>query len=168
MPCWPGGGLARSERSVHARDQLVDELLAVAPRAAALLAEAVALLLEAALRGGELEGPQEVGGLLEAGPHGVDLVDEVLHAVDALLAEAGRDDLVVGQRDALLADLAETALVYQFPHTLERGVAVGDIRLHHLEHVEDRLVHLEEHAVVQLLQAQELQNLARLGAELDD
>ncbi len=45
------------------------------------------LLRHAALCGGQLEGPQEVGGLLEVGAHGVDLMDQVLDADDAVLAQ---------------------------------------------------------------------------------
>ena len=42
------------------------------------------LVDEAALGGGELEGPQEVRDLLEVWAHGVDLMDDVLHSVDAV------------------------------------------------------------------------------------
>lgn len=42
--------------------------------------------MEAASRRGELEGPEEVAGLLEVGANSVDLVDEVLHADNAELA----------------------------------------------------------------------------------
>merc|ERR1740138_463644 len=109
--------------SVHAADELVDKLLAVAPIAAPLLAEAVALALEAALRRGELEGPEEVGGLLEVRPHRVDLMDQVLHAVKAVLAKCAGDDLVVREGDALLVDLAEATLVDELLDGLERGIA---------------------------------------------
>ncbi len=33
-------------------------------------------------------GPEEVGGVLEVGPHREDLMDEVLHADDVELAQA--------------------------------------------------------------------------------
>jgi hypothetical protein len=42
----------------------------------------------------ELEGPQEVGGLLEGGAHSQNLVDEVLHAQDVLVAQRLRAVLV--------------------------------------------------------------------------
>ena len=38
-------------------------------------------------RGGQLDRPEEVGGLLEVRADRVDLVDEVLHADDAILAQ---------------------------------------------------------------------------------
>merc|ERR1719183_202654 len=92
----------KTPRSVHALDELVDEVLPVAPVAAPLFAEAMALVLEATLRGGKLEGPEEVGSLLEVRTHGEDLVDQVLHAKNSELAKGLRYDLIVRERDALL------------------------------------------------------------------
>ena len=40
----------------------------------------------------ELEWPQEVGSLLEVGSNGVNLVDQILHADDTVLAEGTLDD----------------------------------------------------------------------------
>mmetsp|Transcript_84432 Transcript_84432/g.180855 ORF Transcript_84432/g.180855 Transcript_84432/m.180855 type:complete len:230 (-) Transcript_84432:63-752(-) len=128
----------------------------------------MALACEAALGRGELEWPEEVGGLLEVRPHSVDLVDQVLHAMEAILAKGAGDDLVVRERDALLIHLAKSALVDELPDALERGVSIGDIGLDSLQHLEDGLVHLEKDAIVELLQAQKLEHLAWLRAELDD
>merc|ERR1719183_1174095 len=111
----------KTPRSVHALDELIDEVLPVAPVAAPLFAEAVALVLEATLRGGKLEGPEEVGSLLEVRANGEDLVDQVFHAENPKLTKVLRDDLVVRERDALLVDLAEAALVHQLLDRLERG-----------------------------------------------
>jgi hypothetical protein len=66
--------------------------------------------LEAARWAGELEGPEEGGDLLEVGAGGGELVDDVLDRDDAVLAERLFDNLVVGERDALLVDLAISAL----------------------------------------------------------
>jgi hypothetical protein len=60
-------------RSVHGADQVVDILLAVARLAALDVVQPLAV--QAAARARQLEGPQEVVGLLEGGPRGVDLVD---------------------------------------------------------------------------------------------
>lgn len=65
---------------------------------------------EAAGRVTKLEGPEEVGHLLEVGADGVDLVDEILDTDDAVLAEVLLNDLVVGQGNALLVNLAIAAL----------------------------------------------------------
>ena len=53
----------------------------------------------------ELEGPEEVIGLFEVWAAGLDLVDEVLNADDAVLAELAFDGLVCAQWDALFIDL---------------------------------------------------------------
>lgn len=68
------------------------------------------LLAEPAVRVGQLEGPQEVVGCLEVGPDRVNLVNKVLHADDAGLAEGALDDRVVRDRDALLVHLREGGL----------------------------------------------------------
>ncbi len=44
----------------------------------------------------ELKGPEEVGGVLEVGPHREDLMDEILDADDVELAQALLDDVVGG------------------------------------------------------------------------
>lgn len=116
----------------------------------------------------ELEGPEEVVGLLESRADGVDLVDEVLHADDVVLAEGLRDDLVLGQGDALLVDLAEAALVDQLADGLQGGLAVGDVGLDGLEHGHGGEVDLEEGGVVDLAQAQQLQDLLALGVHAHD
>lgn len=126
------------------------------------------LLAEAAVRVGQLEGPQEVVGLLEVGPHGVNLVDQVLHADDAELSQGAFDHRVVRDRDALLVHLTEAALVDQLAYGLEVGVTVRHVRLHQAEHLHSRGVQPHEHRVVDLAQTKELQNLAHLGGHADD
>merc|ERR1719267_164143 len=93
----------------HLLDQLVHESLTVA--SLATLAESLALLGLATLGRAELEWPQEVVGLTEVGTHSVDLVHEILHAVDAVLAEALLNNRIVVEGKALLVDLAESTLV---------------------------------------------------------
>lgn len=63
--------------SEHSLDELVDEVLSVAPDTAVLVG--VSLISEALLGRAQLEGPQEVVGLLEVGADGGDLVDKVLN-----------------------------------------------------------------------------------------
>merc|ERR1719272_1201757 len=123
--------------SIHAVDQLVDQLLAVSPVSTLGLVEAVALEHIPAARRRELEGPEEIRDLLEVGARGVELVDDVLNAVNAVLLPEGiRDDRVVTQGDPGLADLAKAALVDERAHGLQRGEAVGDVGLDALEHVD--------------------------------
>ena len=67
-----------------------------------------------------------------------------LHADDAELAEDLLDDGVVGERDALLVDLAVTALVDDVADGLERRVTVGHVRLDHVDPVYERVARERE------------------------
>jgi len=117
---------------------------------------------------GQLEGPQEVGGLLEVGADGVDLVDQVLDADDAVLAEVLLDQVVVGDGQTLLVDLSVTALVDELADGLLVGVAVGDEGLDDLQHLGGGLGQADEDTVVDLEETEELQGLALLGVDLVD
>lgn len=152
---------------VHLADQGVDVLLAVAQ--VTTLNEVLELAgVEAASGVGQLEGPQEVGGLLEVGADGVDLVDQILHADNAVLAEGLLNDGVVGQGNALLVDLAVAALVDQLLDALQVGVAVSDPGLDNLDHLLGGLGDADEDTVVDLQQTQDLEGLAGLGGDLVD
>jgi len=111
----------------HQPQERVDLVLPVAEVSA--LHKVVGLLPPAPGRVVELEGPQEVGGVLEVGADGEDLVDEVLHADDAHLAELGLDHLVGGDGGAVAVNLDKAALVDEVTHGLEVGAAVGDVGL---------------------------------------
>jgi hypothetical protein len=64
----------RTKNLVHLADEFIDELLAVTKVTA--LNEMLELAGTETTSGGrELEGPEEVGGLLEVGANGKDLVD---------------------------------------------------------------------------------------------
>jgi len=125
-------------------------------------------LVEAAVGAVQLEGPQEVRGLLEVGADGVDLVDEILHTDHAVLSEVLLDDLVVSQRQALLVNLAISALVDEFANGLLVGVTVGNERLDNLQHLQGGLGELNEDTVVDLQQTEQLQSLALLRINLVD
>ena len=66
---------------------------------------------------------QHATHLLEVGAGGEDLVDEVFDGEDVVLAKGLLNDLVVGEGDSLLVDLAVTALVNQLADGLEVGLA---------------------------------------------
>jgi hypothetical protein len=152
---------------VHLPDEGVDVLLTVAK---ITTFDEVLELAGAETTSGvaELEGPEEVGGLLEVGADGEDLVDEVLHADDAVLAEVLLNDGVVGESDALLVDLAISALVDELLDALQVGVTVGNPRLDDLNHLGGSLGDADEDTVVDLEQTEELQDLAGLGGDLVD
>lgn len=152
---------------VHLSDQAVDLVLAVA-QVTTLDVVLELASAEAAVGVAELEGPQEVGGLLEVGADGVDLVNQVLHADDAVLAEVLLDEGVVGQGDALLVDLAISTLVDQLLDGLEVGVAVSDPGLDDLDHLSSSLGDTDEDTVVDLEKTEKLKDLAGLGRNLVD
>ena len=52
--------------------------------------------------------------LFEVWAGGDDLVNEVLHGENVILSESSFDDSIVGQRDALLVNLAVSTFVDQF------------------------------------------------------
>lgn len=97
----------------------------------------------AAERVGELERPEEaarfsissipsrkrgrnaLGDLLEVRSSGRDLVDDILDRDDSVLSESALDDGVGGQGDALLVDLAVSALVDELADGLEVGLSAG-------------------------------------------
>jgi len=89
----------------------------------------VDLLPPPAGRGVQLEGPQEVGRVLEVGANGEDLMDEILHADDAKLAKSSLHQVVGGDSSAVAIDLDETALIHQLAHRLEVGSSPGDVGL---------------------------------------
>lgn len=152
---------------VHGLDQGVDEVFTVTKVTA--LDEVVELAAVPTASGvGELEGPQEVVGFLEVGANGVDLVDQVLHGGDAVLAKSSFNDLVVIDGDALLVDLGVTALVDELADGAQVGVAVGNVGLDELEHLRGGLVQTDEDTVVDLKKTEQLQDLAGLGRDVVD
>lgn len=117
---------------------------------------------------GELEGPQEVGSLLESGANSVDLVDEILHADDAELAESLLDDGVIGERDSLLVDLSVSSLVDKLSDGSQVGVTEGNVRLDDSEELSGSLGDSHKDTVVDLVESQKLQDLSGLGGHLGD
>lgn len=101
------------------------------------------LLDESAVGGRELEGPEEVGGLLESGAHRVDLVDQVLHADQAGFAESVLDNVVLREGHTLTVDLAEATLVDHLADSFEVGVSPGDVGLDALDQTEGSLVNAD-------------------------
>jgi len=123
---------------------------------------------EASGRIRELEGPQEVGSLLEVGTDGEDLVDQVLHADNAVLAQVGLDDRVVGKSNALLVDFSVSTLVDEFTNRFQVGVPVGNPRLNNLQHLEGGLGHANKDTIVDLKKTEELKDLSGLWCDLVD
>lgn len=153
---------------VHLADQAVDVLLTVTKVATLNEVQELART-ETASWVAELEWPEEVGGLLEVGANGVDLVDQILHADNAVLAKVLLDDGVVGERNAvLLSSFGVSTLVDQLTHGLEVGVSVSDEWLDNLEHLRGGLGQADEDTVVDLEQTEKLESLALLWVDLVD
>jgi len=152
---------------VHLADEGVDVLLTVAK---VTTLDEVAELARAEATGGvaELEGPEEVGSLLEVGANSDDLVDEILNADDAVLAEGLLDNGVIGKGNALAVDLAISALVDELLDALEVGVTICNPRLNNLDHLGGSLGDADEDTVVDLEETEELEDLAGLGGNLVD
>lgn len=106
--------------------------------------------------------------MLEVGADGEDLVDQIFHADYAELAQIIFDQLVVGERDALLVDLAISTLVDELAHRLQVGVAVGDVGVDNGEHLLRGFGETDENAVVDLEESEELEDLARLWGDFVD
>mmetsp|Transcript_10078 Transcript_10078/g.15303 ORF Transcript_10078/g.15303 Transcript_10078/m.15303 type:complete len:267 (+) Transcript_10078:458-1258(+) len=150
----------------HPLDQCIDFSTTLPGLAALVVVEQ--LLGQPAPGAGQLERPQEVVGLLEVRPAGVDLMNEVLHTDDASGPQHLLYHAVVTQRLPLLVHLSESALVDEVLDALEGGVPVGHVGLHQAQHLDGGGVQLHKHPVVDLAQAQQLQDLAHLGGDADD
>jgi hypothetical protein len=156
-----------NQRLVHLSDQSVDLVLTVTE--ITTLHEVTELAgTETTSWVGELEWPEEVGGLLEVWSNSEDLVDEILHADNAVLAEVGLDDGVVGKSNALLVDLSISTLVDELADGLEVWVTIGYPWLDNLQHLEGSLGHADKDTVVDLEKTEELKDFARLWSNLVD
>jgi len=112
-------------------------------------------------------------------------VDEILNAKDVVFTEVSLDDAVVGKRDALLVDLAVTTLVDQLTDCLQVGLAgyksaramsneairhlpVCDVRFDEAEHLLRRACGPHENTIVDLEEAEQLQNFTGFWGDLVD
>jgi len=116
----------------------------------------------------QLERPQKVVGLLEVGSDGVNLMNQILNTLDSVLAQGIGDDCVVSQWDTGAVDFSVAALVDQVAHGLEVGLAVGDVRLHDLEHLLGGLGEFDEDTIVDLQETEELHHFSGFGGHFVD
>ena len=143
-------------------------MLSVTPVTTSGLMETVSLSDETTSWGGHLEWPEESIDLLEVWTHSEDLVDDVLSTVNTEVTQLLGDHGVVSQWDSRTIDLEVTSLVDQLADRSERWMTEGDIWSNHSQHLRDWAVDLQEDTVVQLLQAEELQDLSWLWRHLVD
>lgn len=148
---------------VHAANEVVDLLLTVTEVTS--LSEVLTLLNISTKRRAELEGPEEVIGLLEVGSASIDLVNKIFHADNSELSELLSNDGVISEGNTLLVNLAETALVNEVGNGLEVGGTISDIGLDHADHGESGVVKLNERTVVDLSKAKKLKDLLGSGRD---
>ena len=125
--------LNKSRSSQHPGNELVDVFLSISPISTPL--EGMSLGSEASPWCSQLERPEEVVSLLEVLTNSLDLVDQILNRQDSLLSEGLLNNPVVGKRNALLVDLAETTLKNQFANGLTRRITESDVWLHTAQQV---------------------------------
>ena len=106
--------------------------------------------------------------MLEIGSDSEDLVDQILHADDAELAQMFLDELIVGESDALLVDLAISTLVDELTDRLEVGITIGDVWGDDGKHLLCGLSEADEDTIVDLKETEELEDFARLRCDLVD
>ena len=78
------------------------------------------------------------------------------------------DDLVIGEGNALLVDLSVAALIDEVADGFNTGVAVGDIGLDYFEHFGGGFGEFDEDTIVDLEEAEELEDLAGFGSDFVD
>ena len=147
-------------------DQSVDLVLTVS--VVTTLLEVEDLLVPSTVRGRQLEGGQELVDVLELVTAGVELVDHVLNADNTVLSDGVLDHGVVGDGLPLLVDVDVPSLVNKLFDGLEVGVTVSNVGLNQTEHLDGGLVQTDEHTVVDLPQAEELEDLPGLGVNTVD
>lgn len=152
---------------VHLADQIVNQSFTITSITSFNKVEELALT-ETTVRGGELEGPQEVGGSLEVGSNGKDLVDQIFHTNDSRLSEVLFNDAIVSQSYALAVDFTVSTLINKFTNALQVGLSKGDEWLDDLQHLHGGAGQLDENTIVDLTESQQLQDLAGLGGHLVD
>ena len=152
---------------VHLLDQSVDSVLPIS-QIAALNIMLEFPLPESASGIAQLEWPQKVARLLEVRPHHHNFMHQILHTDDAIFAQMFLDEAVVGQRDALLVNLAVSAFVDEVPDGFVGWVAVGNVGFDNFEHFCGGFCEADEDSVVYLEKAEELENFSWLRRNFVD
>lgn len=152
---------------IHLLDQSIDLLLPISQIATL---DKVLELPRSESAGGiaQLERPEKVARLFKVWPNGDDLVHQVLHADDTEFTQLLLDDLVIGESDALLVDLAVAALVDEVAYRFDARVAVGDVGFYYFEHFQCCFREFDKDAVVDLEETEELKDFAGFGGNFVD
>ena len=121
----------------------------------------------------QLKRPQKVARLLEIGPHGENLVDQVLHTDDPKFPQMLLENGIIRQWNPLpgpqlVSNLAISALVDQGAYGFQVRVSVGDEGFDDLEHFYGGFCEADENRGVDLEEAEELKGFARFGGDFVD
>ncbi len=92
----------------------------------------------------------------------------ILHALQSSALEAFGDHDVVADRHSLSGHLAEATLVNEVSHTLQVRISVSNEGFYQAKHLVSGSVEADEHAIVDLSQAEQLKNLLHLGGNVQD
>lgn len=90
------------------------------------------------------------GSLFEVGTNGEDLMNQIFHANNAVLAKGSLNDRVVGKSNALLVHLSVSTLVNELADGLQVGISISYPWLDDLEHLEGGLGHADKDTIVDL------------------
>jgi len=82
-----------------------------------------------------LEGPEEVGCVLEVLPHGEDLMNQILHTDEVFLSQRLFNDRVGGEWGPAVIHLGKSSLVNQLTNALLIRVSPCNVGLTDSEHV---------------------------------
>lgn len=102
------------------------------------------------------------------GSNGVELVDQVLNAMNSEFAQVLLNDCVVGEGNALSIHFGITSFIDEFSDNLPGWVSIGDAWLNLPQHLNTGLVHSHECTIVELSQFQQSQGLSHSWCQCVD
>ena len=95
-------------------------------------------------------------------------MNEILNTGDSVFTEFTFNNTVVGERKSSSLDFTTSSFVDKLGDSLSGWITVGNEWLDHLDHVPCGFVKLDENAVVQLSQSEELKDFLWLWCKLSD
>lgn len=126
----------------------------------------VSLLLDSTSWRVESEWEEEIVDLFEFRSKVVNLIDDVLDALDAVLSESLFDDLVLDQWDSLSVELSISSLVNQSLNSALGWESISDIWLDLSEHVHWGLVVLDENSVADFSKSEKREDFSLFWSDL--
>lgn len=106
--------------------------------------------------------------LLEVGPNGEDLVDQIFNRDDTIFAKVLLNEFIIREGNPLAIDFPVSALIHQFANALEVRLTIRNPRLDDTEHFKGGLGEADKHTVVDLEETEELEDFAWLRGNLVD